>query len=94
MKRVVPWIVILGGFAAPAHAACPPPAPGDTAAEIRGNSERLICLQTNLATQTAQRQLQMRLEAINNRLRDIELQQRLDDLPPPPVVVARPPTIP
>lgn len=83
--------IIAGLIAAPAMAACPPPVAGDTAAEIRANSERLICLQNELATSMEQRQLQMQLDAINNRLRDLDLQRRLDSLPQQPTNMVQPP---
>lgn len=86
--------IIAGLIAAPAMAACPPPMAGDTAAEIRGNSERLVCLQNELATNIAQRRLQMQMDAINSRLRDLDLQRRLDSLPQPPAIIVQPPISP
>lgn len=78
-------------LAAPALGACPPPTPGETAAEIQANNERLVCLQNELAADAAQRRLQMQIDAINDRLRDMDLQRRFDSLPPPPVVVIQTP---
>ena len=83
--------MIAGLLAAPVMAACPPPMAGDTAAEIRANSERLVCLQNELATRIAQHRLQMQLDAINSRLRDLDLQRRLDSLPQPPANMIQPP---
>ena len=71
-------------LAAPAMAACPPPMASDTAAEIKANGDRLVCLQNELATSIEHRRLQMQLDAINSRLRDLDLQRRLDSLPQPP----------
>lgn len=76
--------IVAALMAAPAMAACPPPMAGDTAAEIRANGERLICLQNELAASITHRRLQMQLDAINSRLRDLDLQRRLDSLPQPP----------
>lgn len=83
--------IIAGLIAATVIAAGTPPMAGDTAAEVRGNSERLVCLQNELATSLAQRRLQMQLDAIIRRLRDLNLQRRLDSLPRPPTNTVQPP---
>ncbi len=92
MKHIIIICIMIAGLAtAPAQAACPAPAAGDTAAEIKANSDRLLCLQEKLASDTKQRQLQLQLDAINARLRDLQLQQQFDKLPQPPVIVVQPP---
>lgn len=84
-------MTIAGLLAAPAFAACPPPTPGDTPAEIKANAERLVCLQREISADTERRRQQMEIDALNNRLRDLELQRRFDNLPKPPVIVVPPP---
>ncbi len=95
MKPTATFGAVLIGILAsamilPAHAACPPPLPGDTAAEIRANSERLVCLQTELAARSEQHRLELQIDALNERLRSLELQRRFDALPPVPLIVAPP----
>tara|TARA_R110002020_G_scaffold2136_20_gene9834 strand:- start:1902 stop:2207 length:306 start_codon:yes stop_codon:yes gene_type:complete len=68
-----------------AQAACPPPAPGNTAREIQENGERLVCLQNELAAETQRRNLQLQLDALEKSQQDLKVQRRLDALPPVPV---------
>lgn len=84
-------MTVAGLLAAPALAACPPPTPGDTPAEIRANADRLVCLQQDISANTERRRQQLEIDALNNRLRDLEVQRRFDNLPKPPVIVVQPP---
>ena len=71
-------------------AACPPEAPGTTAAEIAANQARIVCLQNELAAETRLQKLEFDVQANERRLQDMQLQQRIQALPkyvPPPVYV-------
>ena len=71
-------------------AACPPEAPGTTAAEIAANQARIVCLQNEVAAEARLRQMEFDIRANERRLQDLQLQQRMDSLPkfvPPPVYV-------
>lgn len=72
-------------MAGSAQAACPSPVPGDTAAEIAANGQRIVCLQNEVAAAADQRALQAQLDALRRSQQEILLQQRLDRLPPVPV---------
>jgi len=73
--------------AQPASAACPAPAPGKTAEEIRANQERLLCLQRELADLGAERKYQVEIDSIGRSLDHLQLQYRFDslDFTPPTV---------
>lgn len=71
-------------------AACPPEMGGTTAEEIRGNQQRIVCLQDEVAAETRLRKLEFDIDATERRFQDKQLQQRMDALPryvPPPVYV-------
>lgn len=73
----------------PVLAACPPPAPGGTAEEIKAHGERIVCIQRELAQDAERRKLQMELDAMNRRLQELQLQRQFDLLPKPePLFVA------
>ncbi|ODT73162.1 MAG: hypothetical protein ABS75_00280 [Pelagibacterium sp. SCN 63-23] len=83
-----PTLVILVGLAflagvSAASAACPPGAAGSTPEEIHANGQRLLCLQRELAEEANRRQQQLEIDALNRRLRDLELQRQFDRLPMP-----------
>lgn len=97
MKRLSFALLILAFAAGGAMAACPPEAPGTTAAEIAANQARIVCLQNELAAETRLRQMEFEIKANERRLQEMQLQQRIDALPkfvPPPVVVYTPPVVP
>lgn len=74
-------------------AACPPPAPGNTPAEIQANGQRIVCLQNELAAESRQRSLQFQIDALEKSQQDLLLQRRIDSLPPVPVYVPPPPVV-
>lgn len=85
--------LLLGTSAA--MAACPPEMGGTTAEEIRDNQARIVCLQNEVAAEARMRKLEFDIDAVERRLQDMQLQQRIDSLPkyvPPPVYV--PPVMP
>lgn len=92
MKLLHTSIVAFLALAAPVAAQCPQPVAGNTAAEILANQQRIVCLQRELAAETARRQQVMEIDAINQRLRQLETQRQFDrldfDIP-----VYRPPQI-
>ena len=92
LKKTIFVLLAFGLCVGTAQAACPPAAPGDTAAEIQANSQRLVCLQNELAAETRQRNLQFQLDALQKSQQDLRLQRRLDALPPIPVY--QPPVFP
>lgn len=61
-------------------AQCPPPLAGETAAEIRSNEERLLCLQRELNARTTTHSFELQLDAINRQLRELQLQRQVDAL--------------
>jgi hypothetical protein len=75
----------------PAQAACPPAASGTTAEAIHANSQRLICLQNEVAAATRQRQYELQLQQLTRSVQDLEIQRRLDALPKVQVPVYVPP---
>lgn len=82
-------IIISTGLA---QAACPSRVPGSTPDAIAANQQRIACLQDE-ARQTGQQQnYDIQLKSMQNTLRDMQLQQRLDSLPKftPPVFQPRP----
>lgn len=79
------------------YAACPPPTAGETAAEIKANEQRLVCLQNELSQDTSAQRQKQELDALNSRVRQLELDQQMRSIefkPPqiivPPVVVPQP----
>ena len=82
-------IVLLTGTAA--QAACPPPAPGNTAEEIRANGQRLVCLQNEISAASQQRSFELQLDALEKAQQDVKIQRRLEALPP--VQVFEPPVV-
>jgi len=65
----------------PAFAACPAPAPGTSAEEIKANEQRLLCMQRELAQDTERRKMQMDIDALNRQFDDLRLQRQLDTIP-------------
>ncbi|UJW85948.1 hypothetical protein [Devosia sp. SL43] len=68
--------------AGPALGACPPAVPGSLPEEVRANGDRLICLQNELAEDTARRRYEFELKMLENKIQDIQLQQRLNAFVP------------
>ena len=73
-----------------ALAACPAQTAGETAAEIKTNELRIACLQQELANDTHGRSFELELNALDQSLRMLELQQRFNALPAPVVVIPVP----
>jgi|GEM_PF-936894 protein-disulfide isomerase len=93
MKTAALILVTLALSIGTAQAACPAPAPGNTAGEIQANGERIVCLQNELAAESRQRSLQFQIDALQKTQQDIIVQRRLDALPAIPVYVPPPPVI-
>lgn len=74
-----------------AQAACPPAASGTTAEAIHANSQRLICLQNEVAAATRQRQYELQIQQLTRSVQNLEIQRRLDALPEVQVPVYVPP---
>lgn len=64
----------------PAWAQCPAPSAGRTADEIAANDRRLLCLQRELNAATSMRRAEMEMDAIEQRLRALEMQRHLDTI--------------
>lgn len=73
-----------------AAAACPPPTPGETAAEIKANERRILCLQQELADEARFKRQDFEINRLNQTLRNLELQRRFDALPKPQVFAPTP----
>jgi hypothetical protein len=71
----------------PAQAACPPAASGNTPEAIHANSQRLICLQNEVAAATRQREYELQLQQLTRSVQNLEIQRRFDALPKVPVYV-------
>tara|TARA_R110002124_G_scaffold109676_4_gene262780 strand:- start:4598 stop:4900 length:303 start_codon:yes stop_codon:yes gene_type:complete len=76
------------------QAACPPPAPGNTAAEIQANGQRLVCLQNEVAAESRQRALERQIEALQRSQQELAIQRRMEAIPPVPVYQPPDPVIP
>lgn len=83
MKQFAIGLLIVMISAVPALSACPSSVPNSTPEAIAENGQRLVCLQNELAAETARRTYQFELQALENKIQDIQLQQRLNDLPHP-----------
>ena len=79
-------IALLVG-AGPALAACPSAVPGNTAAEIQANGQRIVCLQNEVDAASRQKLLQQQITALERAQQDLQLEQRLDALPDLPAPV-------
>lgn len=78
-------IIVATGLA---QAACPSTVPGSTPEAIAANQQRIICLQEETRQGSQQRIYDMQLQTMQNNMRDLQLQRRLDSLPkftPPPI---------
>jgi hypothetical protein len=87
IKRATTGVVLAILCCLPAQAACPPAASGNTAEAIEANSQRLICLQNEVAAATRQRQYELQLQQLTRSVQNLEIQRRLDALPLMPVYV-------
>lgn len=92
IRPVLSSLAFMVLFAGAAQAACPPPAPGNTAAEIQANGQRLVCIQNQLAAESAQKQREMEIDALRRALQQQEIERRLDALSTVPVY--QPPELP
>ncbi|HEV7344245.1 MAG TPA: hypothetical protein VGN60_01240 [Devosia sp.] len=79
--------MLLTLWSSAAHAACPPAVAADTAAQIRANSERLVCMQNELVEAARQRALELELRNLRASLEALELENRLSRLKQVPVYV-------
>lgn len=77
-------IIVTTGLA---QAACPSAVPGSAPDAIAANQQRILCLQNEAQQSSQQRSYDMQLQGMQNTIRDMQLQRRLDSLPkiPPPV---------
>jgi hypothetical protein len=90
-KSAIIGVVLATLCCIPAQAACPPAAFGNTAEAIQANSQRLICLQNEVAAATRQREYELRLQQLARSVQNLEIQRRLDALPKVQVPVYVPP---
>lgn len=65
---------------APASAAFPAPAAGDTAEALAANQQRLVCLQRELAQHGEQYRFKVEINALDQAVQQIQLQRRFDAL--------------
>jgi len=93
IKTAARILVMLALSSGAAQAACPAPAPGNTAEEIQANGARIVCLQNELAAESRQRNLQFQIDALQKTQQDLIVQRRFDALPTIPVYVPPPPVI-
>lgn len=63
------------------HAACPAPAEYSGAAAIAANQQRVICLQREVDAAAQQRRVESQLNTLENRLDQMTVQRRFDNLP-------------
>lgn len=87
MKQLNVGLIVALTLVSPAAAACPPRATGSTPETIADNGLRLLCLQDELAEEIARRTLEFELQTLENKIYDIQLQQRLNALPRPVVPI-------
>lgn len=80
MRRLPLALLIAVGAAMPANAACPAPVAGDTAAAIEANQQRLVCLQRELSQNSEQYQFKVEINALDQRVQQLEMQRRFDAL--------------
>ncbi|MET3925069.1 hypothetical protein [Devosia sp. 2618] len=92
MKTLIAIGILTLATIAPAMAACPPEARGDTAETIAANQQRLICLNQEISTSARQKQFEMQLQNNQTAIQDLQLQRRLDSLPKRPVFTPVVPT--
>lgn len=87
MLRTVTLALTIGLSVSAAHAACPSAVAGDTPGAVRANQQRLVCLQQQTLDASAQRQRDMELRMLENRIDQLQIQRRFDALPtvPPPI---------
>jgi TolA-binding protein len=72
--------IVAFALVAPALAQCPPPVAGSTPEEIKANEQRLLCMQRELSLETSRRSLEMDINALNRRLRELQTRQQLQSL--------------
>lgn len=80
-KAIVVALALLACSAGTALAACPTAVPGNTAEAIRANEQRLICLQREVAEAARQRDLEMKIQSLQNAIQKLQLDRRFDQLP-------------
>ena len=86
MKRLVLILLVtIYASGGQAYAACPSAALGNTAEEINAASQRIVCLQNEVAASARQRDLESRQDALKNAQQDLQIQRRMDALPDLPV---------
>lgn len=79
-KRLILAILLAACATASALAACPAPVAGDTAAAIEANQQRLVCLQRELSQKSEQYQFKVEINALDQRVQQLEMQRRFDAL--------------
>jgi hypothetical protein len=82
-QRSIVFLMIALGGATPAMAQCGPIVAGSTAAEIRANEQRILCLQRELAAETRQRGYELELDTIQRQLRELQTQQQFEPMDVP-----------
>jgi protein-disulfide isomerase len=80
-KSIGLTIVITLAATGLAQAACPSRVPGSTPEAIAINQQRILCLQEEVRQAGQQQNYNIQLQGMQNTIRDIQLQQRLDSLP-------------
>jgi hypothetical protein len=80
MNRYGLAALIVLSLVGPAWAQCPAPSAGRTADEIAANDRRLLCLQRELNATTSLRRAEMEMDAMEQRLRALEMQRQLDTI--------------
>ena len=93
MRKFILTLALLAAGTLSATAACPPRVAESTAGAIAANQQRVICLQQEAAASATQQGIDVQIQTLDSQLQSIKLQQRLDSLPQPPVVVYTPPPI-
>lgn len=63
------------------YAACPSPTENSGAAAIAANQQRVICLQQQVDASAQQRRVDSQLNTLENRLDQMTVQRRFDNLP-------------
>jgi hypothetical protein len=76
-------VLIVFATSGVAMAACPPQVVGSSSEAVAANSQRLICLQAELAQATRHRQLEFQVDALERSVQSLNLQRRFDALPKP-----------
>jgi hypothetical protein len=83
LQRLILFLMLAFAGATPAMAQCGPIVAGSTAAEIRANEQRILCLQRELSAETRQRGQQLELDTLQRQLRELQTQQQFEPMDVP-----------